>query len=44
MNVAVEYDHVGRGAKMRVDAVKDKGVSPAKKTKKALLEALEIPT
>ena len=38
MNVTVEYDHIGRGAKVRVDAVKHKVESPSKKKKLALLE------
>ena len=38
MNVTVEYDHIGRGAKVRVDAVKHKVESPSKKKRLALLE------
>jgi hypothetical protein len=44
MNVTMEYDHIGRGAKMRIDAVKVKGDSPSKKKKEALLEELEAYT
>jgi hypothetical protein len=38
MNVTVEYENIGRGAKVRVDAVKDKVQSPSKKRQLALFD------